>query len=189
MINEALQFIAQALNQALKNSFNADDDLVVANNVIQTDGSIPPVNQNKIVLSLVNIEKETNKQYNHYNRALEGGIYSSGSPSEFYNLDILLSANFDDYSESLKTLSVVIAYFQGHTSLTAADLSTIPQGIKKVDLEIERLVFHQMHNLWTAMGAKYQPSVLYKVRLLNIQSGQIRGTVSSIKQTANQVIQ
>ena len=62
MINEALQFIVQALNQALKNNFHADEDLVVMNNVIQTDGTIPLINQNKIVLSLINIEKETNKQ-------------------------------------------------------------------------------------------------------------------------------
>lgn len=189
MINEALQFIAQALDQALKNSFHADDELVVMNNVIQTDGSIPTINQNKIVLSLVNIEKETNKQYNHYNRPLEGSKYSSGSPSEFYNLDILFSANFDKYDESLKMLSAVIAYFQGHTSLTSADSSSIPPGIKKIDLEAEKLIFHQMHNLWTAMGAKYQPSVMYKVRLLNIQSAQVKGTVSSVMQTATPVTQ
>jgi hypothetical protein len=189
MINEALQFIVQALNQALKNNFHADEDLVVMNNVIQTDGTIPLINQNKIVLSLINIEKETNKPFNTYNRPLENGSYSSGSPSEYYNLDILFSSNFDDYGESLKMLSAVIAYFQFHTSLTSADLSTIPEGIKKLDLDVEKLVFHQMHSLWTAMGAKYQPSMLYKVRLLNIQSGQIRGTVSAVTQTEIELTQ
>lgn len=187
MINEALQFIVQALNQALKNNFHADEDLVVMNNVIQTDGTIPLINQNKIVLSLINIEKETNKPFNTYNRPLMDGNYTSGSPSEYYNLDILFSSNFDDYGESLKMLSAVIAYFQFHTSLTSADLSTIPEGIKKLDLDVEKLVFHQMHSLWTAMGAKYQPSMLYKVRLLNIQSGQIRGTVSAVTQTEIEV--
>ncbi|QHS56442.1 DUF4255 domain-containing protein [Mucilaginibacter sp. 14171R-50] len=189
MINEALQFIVQALNQALKNNFLSDEDLVVMNNVIQADGTIPLINQNKVVLSLINIEKETNKPFNTYKRPLEDNNYAAGSPSEYYNLDILFSSNFDDYSESLKMLSAVIAYFQGHTSLTPADSSAIPAGIKKLDVDVERLAFHQMHSLWTAMGAKYQPSILYKVRLLNIQSGQVKGAVAAVTKTENMVTQ
>jgi len=189
MINDAIQFIARSLNQALVNTFHADDELVVMNNVIQTDGSIPTINQNRVVVSLVNIEKETNKQYNHYNRPLEANKYSAGSPSEFYNLDLLFSANFDQYNESLKMLGAVIAYFQGHSSLTATESSAIPAGIKKIDLEPEKLVFHEMHNLWTAMGAKYQPSLMYKVRLLNIQSAQVKGVLPSVLQTATSVMQ
>jgi len=33
----------------------------------------------------------------------------------------------------------------------------------------------QMQNLWTALGAKYQPSVIYKIKLVTIASDEVEG--------------
>jgi hypothetical protein len=35
-----------------------------------------------------------------------------------------------------------------------------------------KLSYHQEHSLWGALGAKYMPSVLFKVRLLSFHSAQ-----------------
>jgi hypothetical protein len=45
-----------------------------------------------------------------------------------------------------------------------------------------------MHSLWTAMGAKYQPSVIYKVRLITIQGNEAEGFVPAISQVATETI-
>ncbi len=55
-------------------------------------------------------------------------------------------------------------------SLTS--FSNIPEGLDKLHFDNEKITYHQMHSLWTAMGAKYQPSVIYKMRLVTFQGNE-----------------
>ena len=41
--------------------------------------------------------------------------------------------------------------------------------MKKLIVELYSYSFEQQYNFWTILGAKYLPSVLYKVRLLAFQ--------------------
>jgi hypothetical protein len=180
MINKALQFTCDSLDQFLKNRFSLDERKVILNNLIGSDGSIPTVNQNKVVISLINVEKETTKAFNVRNHQLSNGSYVNVNPAERFNLDILVSANFDDYSETLKFLNAVILFFQVNTALTVNSSSAIPKGLDKLEYDIEKLTYQEMHSLWTAMGAKYQPSVIYKMRLLTIQGFEAEGYIASV---------
>ncbi len=169
MISKALQFTNDALDQFLKNRFGLDDSKVLMNNLIESDGTLPQVNQNKVVISLINIEKETAKPYYVRNQKTDSGSFSAINPAERYNLNILISSNFDDYRETLKFLNAVILFFQVHTVLDATSFSGIPPGLSRLDFEMEKVTYHEMQSLWTAMGAKYQPSVVYRMRLVTIQ--------------------
>ncbi|NTE05715.1 DUF4255 domain-containing protein [Agrobacterium tumefaciens] len=188
MINEALQFTNNVLNQFLKNRFNLDDSRVVLNNLIESNGAIPERNQNKIVISLINIERETTKPFYNRNQQLLSGNYGTVNPEERYNLDILISSNFDDYAETLKFLNEVILFFQLNNSLDASVSSLIPSGIHKLDFEIEKMTYHQMQSLWTAMGAKYQPSVIYKMKLITLQGNEMKQVIPEIVQSTNSLL-
>jgi hypothetical protein len=185
MISKALQFTNDVLDQFLRNRFGTDESKVVLNNLIEGNGSLPQINQNKVVISLINIEKETAKAFYVRNQKLTSGNYSDVSPAERYNLDLLISSNFDDYSETLKFLNAVIVFFQVNNSLDAGSFSGIPAGFTKLEFEIEKISYHQMQSLWTAMGAKYQPSVIYKMRLLTIQANEAEGFMPAVSQTSN----
>jgi hypothetical protein len=185
MINKALQFINNVLDQFLRNRFSLDESKVLLNNLIEGNGSLPQINQNKIVISLINIEKETAKPFYVRNLKLENGNYSDINPSERYNLDLLISSNFDDYSETLKFLTAVITFFQVNTSFDASSFSNLPAGLTKLEFDIEKISYHQMQSLWTAMGAKYQPSVVYKMRLMTIQANETEGFIPAISNTSN----
>lgn len=189
MIYKALQFTSNLIDQFLKNTFSLDESKVVLNNLIDSDGSIPKNNQNKVVLSLINIEKETTRAFNTRNHQLGNGSYVNLNPEERFNVDILLSANFDDYSEALKFINAIIIFFQVNTSLSASNSSVIPKGINKLEFDIEKLNYQQMHSLWTAMGAKYQPSVIYKMRLLTLQGFESNGFAASVSAIPSQVVQ
>lgn len=173
MIAKALQFTRDVLDQFIKNRFGLDESKVLLNTIIEANGTIPQVNQNKVVISLINIEKETLRPF--YNKSTQktiAGNYAEQNPSEKYNLDLLLSSSFDDYGETLRFLNAVILFFQINPMLDSSSYSTIPSGLHKLEYEIEKIGYHQMHSLWTAMGAKYQPSVIYKVRLITIQGNE-----------------
>jgi Pvc16 N-terminal domain len=185
MIMSALQFTNDVLDQYLKNKFSLDDRKVILNNIIDSNGSIPLANQNKVVLSLINIEKETSKPFYQRNQKLVNGNFADVNPAERYNLDVLITSNFDDYAETLKFLNAAIQFFQTNVSLDSSGFSNIPKGINKLEFDIEKISYHQMHSLWTAMGAKYQPSVIYKMRLVTIQGNESAGFVKAIDHTAN----
>lgn len=188
MINTALQFTANVLDQFLRNRFGLNESVVVLNNVIDSDGSLPKINQNKVVISLINIDRETTRPFNVRNQKLENGNYVETRPPEKYNLDILLSSNFDAYSETLKFLNAMIFFFQANGVLDARTSSNIPGGLNKLEFDIEKITYHQMQSLWTAMGAKYQPSVIYKMRLITISGNETKGFIPAVEKLSNQVI-
>jgi Pvc16 N-terminal domain len=185
MLMNALQFTTNVLDQYIKNKYYLDESKVILNNIIDNSGAIPTENQNKVVLSLINIEQETLQPFHVRNQNLGNGNYGDINPYQRFNLDLLLTSNFDNYNETLKFLNTVIQFFQTNVVLDGTRFSNIPQGLSKLEFEIERLNYNQMHSLWTAMGAKYQPSVVYKTRLLTIQSNENDGFISGINQTSN----
>jgi len=187
MIAKAMQFMNSSLDQFLRNRYGLDESKVVLNNLIDSDGSIPTINQNKLVISLINIEKETSKAFYTHNKKLTNGNFSDVNPSERYNLIILISSNFDDYAETLKFLNTVILYFQANPVLDANTSSNIPSGLTKLEFEVEKIGYHQMQGLWTAMGAKYQPSIIYKMRLITIQANETDGFIPAVRQYSNKV--
>lgn len=180
MISKALQFTRDALDQFLRTKFRLDEGKVILNALIEANGSVPQINQNKVVISLINLEKETLKPFYNRNQKISNGNYSEVNPSERYNLVLLISSNFDDYTETLKFLNAVILFFQVNPVLDGGVYSTIPAGLAKLEYEIEKITYHQMQGLWTAMGARYQPSVIYKTRLITIQGEETQGFVPAV---------
>ena len=154
MIHEALEFTADALNQFLKNKFAVNENKVLVNNLIETDGCVPIINQNKLIISLISITTEsalTLKEKTANDR--------SPDPGPGFNIDILLSQNFDNYMEGVKFLEAAIMFFDTNPILTG---SAVNVGLK---FNMERISNEQMCNLWTAIGAKYKPAVIYKIRI------------------------
>lgn len=184
MISQALQFTSDVLDQFLRNRYTLDESKVVLNNLIEGNGSLPQINQNKIVMSLINIEKETAKPFYSRSHKVANGNYADIHPGERYNIDLLVSANFDDYNETLKFLDGALLFFQSHAALTAASYSTMPASLGRLEFEIEKITYHQMQSLWTAMGAKYQPSVIYKMRLVSVQANEVEGYTPAVTSTS-----
>jgi len=187
VINSSLQFLRDVLNQFLRNRFGLEENNALLNVLIETNGSVPEINHNKIVISLINIEQETVKAFNIRNQKLPGGNYADINPYERYNLHLLISSNFDDYNETLRFLGAVIAFFQSHYLMERSSFSNMPVGVNRLEFEIEKINYIQMQGLWTSMGAKYTPSVIYKMRLLTIQTEEVIAVNTAISQISNQV--
>lgn len=176
MIEKALQFTGKALNQFVKKKFGLDEDVVIINPIIDQNGSVPKENQNKIIISLIHIEQDTTTQFYNRNQQLTNGNYVKAPLSYRYNLFTLITPNFDNYSEALKFLDASIQFFQINAMIDATKNAEIPADLGKLEYEFQKGEnYMQMQNLWTALGAKYQPSVIYKVKLVTIVSDEIEG--------------
>ncbi|ALP53859.1 hypothetical protein Tel_12335 [Candidatus Tenderia electrophaga] len=175
MIDTAISHIASELNQHLKRSFDLSEDVVVVSNLLEQDGSVAPHANNKIVVSLVNIEKDS-VPFQQQNFASGGGRSIVASPPLYFNLYLMFASYFSgsNYQEGLKFISKTISYFQGQGVFDQHNSPGLDTKINKLILDIENLDMQNLSSLWGMLSGKYLPSVLYKVRMVTYDSGAVK---------------
>jgi hypothetical protein len=189
MINKILSSVAGDLNQYLRARFNFSEDPVVMGNLIGLDGSVSVEGENKIVMTLINIEQETNIPRAFTEIPISHTSRFSGTPPVFVNLFILIWAFFQNsnYNESLKMLSSVISYFQKKPTFTPHNTSGLNDNIEKITFEILNLSVNELSNLWGQLGGKYLPSIIYKLRMITFDSDYPVEIVEGVTMADNKV--
>lgn len=168
MIHEVVPIIADELNDYLNAKFDTSEDPVLLSNLLNQDGSIAVREENKIIVSLINIERDGSNLYG------SGGLGTGDTPIHV-NLYVMFSAYFTNYFESLKFLSGVIGFFQSNPSFVI-DGGTILAEMHNVD-------FREMSNIWAGLGAKYLPSVLFRFRTVSMADDRINDEVPPVSGT------
>lgn len=170
MIDSAIFSIVNELNSSLNVKFNLNENRVVASNLLNLDGSLSIKDENRIVVSLVNIEEEKTATPNGF------GVPITGNNHPIYlNMYVLFYSLFNEklYEESLKFISAIIGFFQSKKVFTPNNTSGLDQQIDKILVEINNISFHEQSNILSALGAKYAPCVLYKMRMVGIEESGI----------------
>jgi len=182
MLRTALEFIADELNlyMKVKDPVNFGNvDCVILSGLMNPDGTFAiPMDQGndsfKVILTLINLEEdrvaESQKSYQKAN----GNIQLINPPVNI-NAYVLFSVYATNYLTALRLLSNVIAFFQSNHVFTT---EKYPHLNAKVDEDkpwerLEKLLvtlygttLEQQNNLWAALGAKYMPNVIYKIRTI-----------------------
>ncbi len=184
MIAEAISGIASQLNQSLRRTFKVGEDLVVVSNLTEPDGNLVSQVPNKLALFLVNIEKDTlpyrPSALSHANLGRAG---ISQAPVHL-NLMLMFAATFSgtNYPEALKFISHTIGFFQSRPVFDHQNTPELDPRIDKLMLDIENLSISDLSNLWGILSGKYMPSVLYRMRMIAIDSGQLSGQAPYVLQ-------
>ena len=172
MINASLQFLASQLNQHLCRKNSTQENLVVVSKLMDNDGREPEISTNKLVLFLVNVEKDYVTSSNS-KPDYDGFRNIVHAKPIFLNLHVVLAANFkaNHYEESLKYLSKAVGFFQDHSVFDHSTSPDLTSGIEKLIIDVENLNLQELSNLWSLVGCKYVPSVMYKIRTVALGSG------------------
>ena len=185
MIAEALKFTTKLLEQELNLAFGKKlEGRVVASSLLNPDGSVVDDIKNKLVISVINLEQETTRK--HMNNYVSDGPRKFGkvAPPVQFNLYMLISANFDSsekYLEANKVLSAVIRVFQARPFFTKNSKKIKMEApLEKLTFEIYNVAMNELSHIWSGIGAKYLPSIIYKVRMLSIQEKQVQEEVPGI---------
>ena len=189
MIDTAVTIIADRLNQYLKNTFHLNEDVVVISNILEQDGSLPTHIDNKMAVFLVNIEKDSSVVARQHN-AFSGATRRPSAPPPLYlNIYLMFAACFGgkNYPEALKFISNTISFFQRSPVFDHQNAPELDENIEKLILDIENLSFRDMSSLWGVLSGKYLPSVLYRVRLLTFDAGDVKGAVSILHDAESSV--
>lgn len=177
MIYKALIFLEKELHDYFETNYERD---VAMTYVVSQDGNTDPQNDNSVLLTLISIEEEKAlKSQSPYVKGVNGSSIKV-NPEIKLNLQILFTANFKDYKEAIKSLSGVLRFFQGRNVFDHQNSPALDPGIDKLILELITPSFEQLNHMWGYLGAKYMPSVMYKVRMLTIQESKALESVEGV---------
>ena len=182
MISSALTHITGHLNEFLKRGLGSSEDLVILSNLVEQDGTVASHVNNRLVVFLVNVEKDSSVQ--RPGRDVRGASTTVVTyPPVYLNLHVMVAAHFGNgnYAEALKFLSHAVGYFQSRPVLDHANTPDLDNRIERLVLEVENLSIQDLSNLWGVLSGHYLPSVLYKVRMVAFDSGDISKLAHTIR--------
>jgi hypothetical protein len=188
MIDKALTFLLGELNGFLGTTFPASEPHAVLSSLVLPDGSAPRGIENKVVITITGIERETAAYSAELRIPAQDATAMRISPPLKLNIYFLLAANFaGDYTEALRLLSSSLAFLQSKSVFTPQNSAAFPRGLERLTVEMVNLEITEQQNLWAATGAKYLPSAYYKARMLTIEDGWVAERVPTITGTESEV--
>jgi hypothetical protein len=182
VIDKTLTFLANEINEFIQNKdFRYREKTVaIVSDVVDHKGE-PTFTKRQdvtsgdfLLLTLINAEEEAigKSQSNVYRKTDTSIEYLN--PDIKINLYVLISAvstmlETQRYTNCLKVLSYCLGFFQYKNLFDKTNSPSLPEETKKLVVELVSPTFEQQNHIWGGLGAKYQPSVLYKVRMLVYQ--------------------
>jgi hypothetical protein len=168
MLNIALQFIKNELNNYFLARTGSNSVEVKISKIVDEAGKYA-FTEETIGASIINIEEERifKSQLPEYKYI--DGQHVVLEPELKLNLYVLFAANFKLYDEALKYISLLLTYFQSHPFFTPEVYPGLDSRINKLIVEMQSLNYEQLNQIWTFIGGKQLPSIVYKVRLVVLQ--------------------
>lgn len=193
MIYEAIQIISQQLDNYL--SAAGLSNLVTLENValFETSSENTEKLTNKVVLTLLNLEEETTLKNLPNYKVIDKTTTEYRNPPVHLNLFLLISGNCNTYTNSLRSISKTIEFFQGKKIFTSEN--TIYETKEDFDvlehfkliIELYTPTFEELNYVWGTLGGRQLPSVIYKIQLVEIDRKELIGTAKVITEITDVV--
>lgn len=187
MIDIALKLISAEMNAA--NVANTTNGVVLAN---VADLEDPGANfEGDVLLTLVNIEEESTLKNLPAAIKTSNGSVEYRNPPIYLNLYLLFACNQANthYDQALLQLSEVIRFLQGRRVFKLSSSSVFTPDREEIDFEdlelslnLYTMTFEQINHLWGSLGGKQMPFVMYKARLVALDSRRPLGTGTLIEE-------
>ena len=187
MIYEILEIIIDQISKFLDTKPN-DDSTLVLENIGKLDDPLVTKLNDKVVVSLLNLEEEIALKNIPNNQFSNGKtIYKNNRIN--LNLYVLFAANRTMYDKSLISISNIIEFFQSKKVFTQVNTPFVSGNSIFDDLKEFRVIvdlytptFEQLNYIWGTLGGKSVPSVLYKISIVIIESNTIKDTGQPINE-------
>lgn len=187
--------ILQKLSLKIKEGSGIDNVIANIATVHDDDANLE---KSSIILSIVNIEEDkTTKNQSLYKKeiivaTIDGEDVDAREkykkPAQNLVFSILFTSyikNTDQYLEGISKLEQIIRYLQNNNVFyfNSDDLfeqtESYPQNVEysKLIIDLITLKTDQLNQMWSYLGSKYMPSVLYTMRLVRIQDEKVNPSV------------
>ena len=179
MIDTTLSFLADEVNAHLIKRTGTDLGAVSVGALCDDRGLwTQPVDTTRLTLFQIDEERSTREQLPA--RSLIGGREVLLPPPLKLNLVLVFAGRFQQYDQALRTLSLILGFFQARPLFTPASNPALPEGVERVAMDLLSYGPEQMNQMWACLGAKHLPSVVYRLRLVVLQDLEPSGTGAPI---------
>lgn len=184
MIRTALEFIKKELDAYIADREQdpaqySSGHIVDLKPVALANGTINITDNTHITLMLAGIEEERREGKRPYFMPTDDKQFIRLNPPVELDLFLLFAAHNSNYETALRDLSSVAGFFQANSvfddqkypalNASVAEPVNKPwQLIERLSFRLYGLSFEQQNNLWSMLGTKYIPSIMYKVNMLTI---------------------
>jgi hypothetical protein len=183
-ISKILDELSKKIATTVFALYNVDLAVELSNIATVNDGDEFLLNKSALLLSIVNIEEDKTLINNSlYKEHVPNSTTVEKFKKPAQNLIISLlftSYNKDQakYSEGLEKLEYVIKYLQNNNVYYYDNLNLFEETevsenaaklLNKIILDMVTLKSEQLNQMWSYLGSRYMPSVLYTMRLIQIQ--------------------
>ncbi len=171
MIYILLDKISSVLNENIRLRFNLNRDVVKVQSVVNE------TSEGYVSVSLINLERETSGGISFNRTAVSSRYSTTGSPLWQFNMYLLIAVVFPDkqYTESLKLFPEILNILQANHVITVQQA-----GIQFVT-EPLNVSFQELSNIWSVAGGTYHPSVILKVKYLQVDGNNLTQVATNIE--------
>jgi hypothetical protein len=191
MISKLLGFVTSELNKEI--SVPGQPATVVLCSIVNEKGELN-IQNGQLAVTLVNIEEERFLKVQVQREKRSADQIQFANPEIKLNLLLMLAVNpgsanpgTDNYLAAMDIFSKAITFFQGTSFFEKKQYPQLAPDIEQFSIELLSLSLEQQNQLWASLGAKYLPSVIYKVRLLFIDKSLFGDNKTVIKAIDNEL--
>jgi hypothetical protein len=113
---------------------------------------------------------------------MAGKTYCYIAPPIHLNIYLLVSANYEfhNYVDGLIMRLAVTTIFQTHPYFNKSRNPGMENAFTKLILEQMNVALNELNHMWSAIGVKYMPTLLYKSRTNSIADQKLKKEISAI---------
>ena len=168
MLDTVLTFFATELNAYLQANTSVIGDLVKPSAIVREDGKYA-IAEDHVGMTLINLEEESAARQQLPQYEYREGQHVVLEPPLNVNLYLMYAANFKLYDQAIKYLSHILTFFQARRVFTRERYGSMHERLDRLVVELQRLNYEQLNQVWAFIGAKQLPSVVYRVRMVRVQ--------------------
>jgi hypothetical protein len=187
MLDKAIKFLQERI---IADQFDGETPEPVVRGAILNEKGEPQLGAGTVGLMIANIDEERVFKAQLQKQKRTDNDIEVANPEIKLNFYLLVAANPGtttvSYDAALRRLSEVITYFQGTSWFDKTDYPSL-DPIEYLVVDLYSLSFEMQNQLWASMGAKYMPSVVYKIRLVVIDRGFMGAKQKAILEIDNQL--
>jgi hypothetical protein len=177
LIYDTLLLVANEIN-AFLDPGNPQKPLSLGNISMYGDGDEAAALKDKLILSIVNIEEDRiAKTPDNFIRQGMTTVYRN--PPLHFNITLIFAATHT-YEKALPLLEGIIRFFQVKNVFEKNNTTGLDAEVNKVVFDLVSMNLEQIHQLWTSLGGKYIPSVIFKMRMMQIDEKNIQAQMPAI---------
>ncbi|OZG73981.1 hypothetical protein BTA51_09380 [Hahella sp. CCB-MM4] len=173
MIDQAMLLVRNTLRQFIRLKLQIDqiEEKVVLTSVIDQNGqSTIPLNSLGITLYRIVEDRVVETEYQP---SIAQSEYEKILPPVILSLEIVIAANFNDYTESLKYISAAMACFQSKNYFDHSNCPEMNKDMNPFGITLFTQNVSEHNHTWSLFGGRYMPSVMYRLRSIEIQEQMI----------------